>query len=325
MQEILREILEKIKEYDTVMIFRHFRPDGDAIGATKGLARILSLTYPDKKIMLQNADHSSKLAFLGKEDAIADDETYRDALGIVVDTATRERVSNKKFTLCREIIKIDHHIPVDSFGTIEWVDEKRSSACEMIAEFYEAMKDELKIDSQAATYVYCGMVTDSGRFLYKGVSGDTMRLAGAMLDLGIDTDTLFANLYLRDFDSYKFEVYARRRIKITENGVAYLFVDKRMQKKFALSGEDASASVTFMDSIKGSLIWVTFIESDNGVIRARLRSRFVTVNDIAERYEGGGHACAAGATVHSKNQLKALVREADQKLGEYKKAHPEAI
>ena len=325
MQEILREILEKIKEYDTVMIFRHFRPDGDAIGATKGLARILSLTYPDKKIMLQNADHSSKLAFLGKEDAIADDETYRDALGIVVDTATRERVSNKKFTLCREIIKIDHHIPVDSFGTIEWVDEKRSSACEMIAEFYEAMKDELKIDSQAATYVYCGMVTDSGRFLYKGVSGDTMRLAGAMLDLGIDTDTLFANLYLRDFDSYKFEVYARRRIKITENGVAYLFVDKRMQKKFALSGEDASASVAFMDSIKGSLIWVTFIESDNGVIRARLRSRFVTVNDIAERYEGGGHACAAGATVHSKNQLKALVREADQKLGEYKKAHPEAI
>ena len=145
-----------------------------------------------------------------------------------------------------------------------------------------------------------------------------MRLAGVMLNVGIDTDTLFAQLYLKEFDNFKFEAYAHGKMKITENGVATLFVSKRMQKKFGLSGEDASASVSLMDSIKGSLIWIAFIETDDGKIRVRLRSRFVTINSLAEKYSGGGHACAAGATVHSKAEMKKLIGEADELLGKYK-------
>ena len=72
------------------------------------------------------------------------------------------------------------------------------------------------------------------------------------------------------------------------------------------------------DSIKGSLIWLAFIETDDGKIRVRLRSRFVTVNALAERYSGGGHACAAGATVTSKAEMKKLIAEADALLAEYK-------
>ena len=318
MEEKIRAILEKIKEYKRIILFRHFRPDGDAIGSTKGLARMISLTFPEKEVYIQNNDSSDYLAFLGKEDAPIADELFADALGIVIDTATRERISSKKFNLCREIVKIDHHILTDSYGTVEWVEEDRSSACEMIAAFYDVLKDELKIDSEAATYIYCGMVTDSGRFRYREVSKETMRLAGVMLGVGIDTDTLFANLYLRDFDSFKFESYAHKKMKMTESGVVYLFVDKRMQKRFGLSREDASASVSFMDSIKGSLIWIAFIESDDGVIRVRLRSRFITVDDIANRYHGGGHACAAGATVYTKAEMKQLIADAEAKLKEYK-------
>jgi phosphoesterase RecJ-like protein len=76
-----------------------------------------------------------------------------------------------------------------------------------------------------------------------------------------------------------------------------------------------------MDSIKGSLIWIAFIESDDGVIRVRLRSRFVTVNDVAENYHGGGHACAAGATVYSKAEMKKLIADANAKLKAYKAAN----
>ena len=73
MKENMQAVLNKIKEYDKIFIFRHFRPDGDAIGSTKGLARILQLTYPEKKIYLQNSDFSDYLAFLGKEDEILPD------------------------------------------------------------------------------------------------------------------------------------------------------------------------------------------------------------------------------------------------------------
>ena len=72
-----------------------------------------------------------------------------------------------------------------------------------------------------------------------------------------------------------------------------------------------------MDSIKGSLIWIAFIEGEKE-IRVRLRSRFVKINDLAEQYRGGGHACAAVATLLSKAEMKELIAKADALLGEYK-------
>ena len=317
MNENMQRILDKIKEYNKIIIFRHFRPDGDAIGSTKGLARILKLTYPEKKIYLQNADFSAYLAFLGSEDEPLAEEEYADALGIVLDTATQERISNKKFSLCKELVKIDHHIPVQDYGVCQWVEESRSSLCEMIAYFYQTFQDELKIDKEAATYIYTGMVTDSGRFRFREVSGDTLRLAGLMLDQGVDLDYVYSNLYLKEFNSFKFEAYARRKMKISENGVISLFVTKGMKKKFNLSNEDASASVSYMEGIRDSLIWIAFIQTDDA-IRVRLRSRYVTVSELAEKYNGGGHACAAGATVYSKKEMKQLLADADALLKEYK-------
>ena len=319
--KMAREVLDTIKQYDKIIIFRHFRPDGDCVGSSKGLHRILSLTFPEKEIILQNCDFSDYLSFLGGEPEIKDDDYYADALGIVVDTATSNRISNQKYKLCKYLIKIDHHIPVEDYGNINWVEDERCSACELITSFYDALKDELKIDSEAATYLYAGMVTDSGRFRFRSVSGDTMRLAGLLLDQGVDTDRLYANLYMKEFAEFKFHGYVLNHIKITENGVAYLYIDSATMEKYGLSFEQASACVSYMDSIKNSLIWVAFIDTGSGDIRVRLRSRFVTINDLASRYEGGGHACAAGATVHSKKQMKELLLEADALLGEYKKAN----
>ena len=320
MKQEIKAILELIKEYNKIAIFRHFRPDGDAVGSTLGLAGILRLTYPEKDIRVLNDDYADYLAFLGEEDT-ADDDFYSGALGIVVDTATSARISNKKYSLCEKIVKIDHHIPVESYGDVNWEDEHKASASEMIAELYIECRDELKIDKAAATAIYLGIVTDSGRFRFSSVGGDTLRCAAALLDQGIDTETLFAKLYMKEVDLFKFESYVYQKMKRTDSGVAYLHVDKKMQEKFGLSSEEASASVSYLDSIKGSLIWLVFIDNDDGTTRVRLRSRFVTINKLAEKYSGGGHACAAGATVSSKREMKALLAEADALLAEYKATH----
>ena len=318
MNEQMKVIFEKIKEYDRIVIFRHKRPDGDAVGSTLGLQGILRLSFPEKEIVVNNTDYSDYVGFLGGEDEPRPDEFYAQALGIVIDTATEDRVSNPRYNLCHELCKIDHHIPKETYGDYQWVEEHRSSACEMIAAFYAAFRDELRIDVEAATRIYAGMVTDSGRFRFRSVTGDTLRAAGTLLDQGIDTDTLYAHLYLKDFHTLKFQAHVFKKMKITENGVVYLYVDKAMQKKFKLTSEEASASVSYMDSIKNSLIWMAFIENADGSVRVRLRSRFVTINELAEKYHGGGHACASGATVYSKKEFKALVKDADELLGQYK-------
>ena len=321
--EIKQTILDKIRQYDTIMLFRHVRNDGDCVGATKGMKSILTATWPEKKVYIIDADTAKYLEFMGPEDAEVADEVYAGALGIVLDTASEARISNRKYTLCKELIKIDHHIPLENYGDIMWVEEERSSACEMIVDFYATFRDELKIDSEAATYLYTGMVTDSGRFKYDGVSGETMRNAGLLLDIGVNTELLYARLYLEAYEYLKFKAHIYQRMQITENGVAYIYIDKAMQEEFGLSLEQASACVGNLDSIRGCICWIVFVENGDaeGSIRVRLRSRFVHINPVAEKYRGGGHACASGATVYNRDEVEALLQDADALVKEYKNTH----
>ena len=316
--DIKRAILDRIKAYNRIIITRHKRPDGDAVGSSLGLAGILRATYPDKQIYVVNEDYTEYVAFLGDEDRQLSDEEYSEALLITVDTSVVDRISNSKYMLAKELVKIDHHLDTAPYGDLSWVEDHRSSVCEMIADFYLTFKDELRIDRAAATCIYTGMVTDSGRFLYDGTTGDTLRCAAALLDIGIDTETLFARLYLEDYEYLKFKAYVLEHMQRTEHGVAYIYVDEAMQKQFALTSEQASNTVSMLSDIKGSIIWLAFIDYADGPVRVRLRSRFVTVNQLAEKYGGGGHACASGASVRDTAEMQALIADADELCGQYK-------
>ena len=319
-REVMELILNKIKENNRIMLFRHVRNDGDCVGATKGLKSIIQATWPEKEVYLIDGDTARYLEFMGPEDEDVADEIYAGALGIVLDTASEARISNKKYSLCKELIKIDHHIPLEHYGDFEWVEEERSSCCEMIAYFYNTFRDQLTLTSEGATHLYTGMVTDSGRFKYSGVTGDTLRNAAVLLDVGVDTETLFARLYLEAFEYLKFKAHIYNKMEITPNGVAYIFVDKAMQEQFQLSLEQASAIIGNLDSIRGCISWIAFIETDDN-IRVRLRSRFVHINSIAEKYHGGGHACASGATVYSREEMANLLADTDALVGKYKATH----
>ena len=321
--EVKQKILQKMKEYDRIFLFRHVRNDGDCVGATKGMKELIRATWPEKEVYLIDRDTAAYLEFMGPEDEPVDEALYENALGIVLDTASESRISNKNYARCKELIKIDHHIPLENYGDLQWVEEERSSCCEMVVDFYETFRDELVMNSAAATHLYTGMVTDSGRFKYSGISGNTMRAAGTLLDVGVNTDMLYARLYLEAYEYLKFKAYIYEKMQITENGVAYLFVDKAMQEKFNLTLEQASACVGTMDSIRGCISWIVFIENGDaeGSIRVRMRSRFVEINTIAEKYHGGGHACASGATVYSLDEMQALLRDTDALVKEYKETH----
>jgi phosphoesterase RecJ-like protein len=96
-----------------------------------------------------------------------------------------------------------------------------------------------------------------------------------------------------------------------------------MQEQFNLTLEQASACVNDMDSIRGCIAWIAFIETgdEKDTIRVRLRSRFVHINTIAEKYRGGGHACASGATLYGKDEIAKLLADADAHVKAYKETH----
>lgn len=324
-KSVKRKIFDRIEKYDTIIISRHTRPDGDAVGSTMGLCEIIKATYPEKRVFLDNDDRSEYMSFLGGEGERPTDEDYKNALVIVLDTGTVKRIANNRYDKGKELIKIDHHIIETDYGDISWVEEERSSVCEMVADFYLTFKDKLILPVHAAECIYTGIVTDSGRFRFKGTSGETMRIAAFLIDSGIDLETIYANLGVEDFINLKFRASLVSKIKITEHGVAYLHISNALRRRNGISQEQASASISLMEHIKGSLIWLAFIENDDKSVRVRLRSRFLGVQELAKHYHGGGHECASGATVYSAEEEAALIAEADKLLGEYKKENPGLI
>lgn len=317
-KETMQKILDKIVEYEKIIITRHRRPDGDAIGSSRGLAAMLRLSFPNKKIYVQTEDSSDYLAFLGSDDDRLPQSEYTDALVIVTDTATLDRISNNCIDFAKEVIKIDHHIDIKPYGDISWVEDWRSSCCEMIAYFYQTFGNVLKMDKEAATYIYCGLVTDSGRFRYEATTGDTLRIGGMLLDFGVDTETLYARLYLEDYSQLKFQAYVLEHMQVTKNGLVYLHVDKKMQRKFALTSEQASEAISYLKYIKGCLAQLAFIDMPDGTIRVRLRSRFMTINELAEKYGGGGHQCTCGATLTNAKDIKNMIADGDKMVADYK-------
>lgn len=319
-EEIKKEILNEIKKHGRIIITRHTKPDGDAVGSSLGLKALINASYPEKEVYCVNKDHSDYVAFLGSDEGNIDDSLLPDALQIILDTGTAARISSDKYGKCEKVIVIDHHIEKEApYGDLRWVEDDRSSTCEMIADFYLSQRDELTLDRAAALCIYTGMVTDTGRFKYGISTGETLRIAAELIDTGIDLENLYANLYLDSEKTLRLKSYIYGHMKFTENGVAYIYVSLALQKKFGLNHEEASDSITLLSGIKDSIIWLAFIENeDDDKIRVRLRSRFVTVDGLAAKYGGGGHARASGAVIKNRKEMKALLTDADALIKNYK-------
>lgn len=125
-----RQIIDTIKQYDTIIIHRHVRPDPDAYGSQMGLQAILQATYPEKTVYT-TGEHEESLSFLGEPQVVADKE-FENALVIVTDTANTERVDDQRYKQGKFLIKIDHHPNDDAYGDMLWVNTNASSCSEMI-------------------------------------------------------------------------------------------------------------------------------------------------------------------------------------------------
>lgn len=316
-KEIKQQILNKIKEYNKIIILRHINPDGDCLGASTGLREILRDSFPNKEIYSFGKENKSSISLFPEEDASQSQEFYEDALIIVVDTATKDRIDNDFVDFGKEIIKIDHHIPVDDYGHINYVREDLPATCAIIADFYKTFSNELILSTEASKYLFTGIVTDTGRFRFRGVSQLLMELTGILLSKGLDIEKIYNSLYIKSKEELRLTSYIYSNFKITENGVAYFIVSKKVQKKFNITPETAANLVNLLEGIKGSLIWMFFIEYEDKY-RVRLRSRFTNVNEIASKYKGGGHLRASGATVFSMKELKELLDDADESLKKFK-------
>lgn len=317
---MINQILNKIKEYDTIIIHRHIRPDGDCIGSQHALKKAISLNFPEKKVYATGDIIPDYLKKYGVIDEVKE-ELYKDALVIVVDTATVDRICNENYKLADYIIKIDHHDDSPDYANINYVDPTMPACGVILTKLFEEWK--FKLNQEIATYLYLAIISDTGRFRFRGVNESVLTNAGKLLSYGVDIEQLYATLYTKNKETFKLQGYVLQNFQTTKNDVAYIYFSQEIIKEYNVTKDDAANLVNCLDSIKGSLIWVAFIEQEDSEIRVRLRSRFVAINEIASKYRGGGHLQAAGATIYNEDEKNQILEELDLLHKNFKENNPE--
>lgn len=309
-------ILEKIKEYKKIIIHMHMRPDGDCTGAGFGLKYILQESFPEKEIY-NVGETAEYVKFIGEVDSIPD-ETYKGALSIVVDTATKDRVADQRFTMGDYVIKIDHHIPVDQFGDYNYVDTTRPATAQIILEFFLENQDVLKMTMPAARALYTGIITDTGRFKYRSVTADTFRDVAYLVDFGLDFTEILSRLDVKSENQMKLQGYVLQNFEKTPNGVAYIKMTPEVIQKYNVSLEEATALVNELSVLEDCPVWMLFAEYEGNIVRARLRSKGPAIDALANKYQGGGHKQACGANLGDWASVDKILADADELVKEYK-------
>ncbi|MCM3611471.1 bifunctional oligoribonuclease/PAP phosphatase NrnA [Planococcus sp. MERTA32b] len=300
------QIIDTIKQYGTIIIHRHVRPDPDAYGSQLGLKYILEYNYPEKTI-LAAGEHDSTMGFLGTQDNVAD-EDYNGALVIVTDTANTGRIDDQRYLQGDKLIKIDHHPNDDAYGDLLLVDTGASSSSELIYELFEVgqVQENWELPAAAARQLYAGIIGDTGRFLFPSTTQKTLRIAGELIKSDFDRNELHNGMYEMERKLLHLQGYMYQNFKMDENGAAYVKITLDILREFEVTATETSLLVSSLGNVKGMKAWVIFIEEENE-IRVRLRSKGPVINELAKEFNGGGHPMASGATAYSWEEAEQVI------------------
>jgi phosphoesterase RecJ-like protein len=298
------KIIDKIRNYETIVIHRHVRPDPDAYGSQAGLKEIITASFPGKQVFAAGMEDPA-LHFLVRMDEISD-KIYQNALVIVCDTANTGRVCDQRYKKGSEIIKIDHHPDVDPYGDIRWVDTKASSTSEMI--YILASEGGLQMTDHAARLIYAGIVGDTGRFLFPSATERTFQVAGELVKYNFDRTALYGHLYNEKDQIARLRGYILQHFSLSDSGNSSVRLTKELLASYGVSPAETSKLVGTLGDIDGIVAWVIFIEEEDQ-IRVRFRSKGPVINGIAAKYHGGGHPMAAGASVYSWNEADQVTED----------------
>ena len=307
---VFEKALEIIKAHDTIIIYRHSNPDGDALGSQVGLCEIIKDNYPEKRVFIVG-DESDRYGFIvNRAMDNLEDALISSSLSIILDTSSPHLISGERWKESEETLRFDHHLFVEKIADYEVVDSSYESCCGLITDF--AMSLSLFVSDKAARALYTGLITDSGRFLYDSVSSRTHILAAFLLERSFDRNEIYRNLYVEDLESVKRRLSFMERIKFTYNNVAYVYSTNDDVEKMGVSPFSVSRGmVNTMANLKGVHIWVNFTEDGDKVL-CELRSDSYDINKIAVKYGGGGHLKASGATLKSKEEAMKMLHDLDK-------------
>ena len=307
--EFSQKLTQVLNGITNCSIIPHKNPDADALGSSMALLIFLNKLGKKTKIILPNSP-PDYLEWMIKESSVISyennpEKTRRYLLNsqiiFTLDFNSLKRMGalNKEIEkIDKPIIMIDHHESPEKFSSLFLSKPEIGSTCEIIYNVMKSINDKL-IDNEIATYIYSGILTDTGSFRYPLTTGDTHKIISELFKKGINHTKIHERIY----DNFTFEkahllsVTLKNLKKIDNLGVVYTILKKEELEKYNFKKGDTEGFVNFGLRIQGILVSVIFIEqSGEDIIKISFRSKKnIDVNKFAKKYfNGGGHKNASG-------------------------------
>lgn len=291
----------------TLAMMCHVSPDGDALGSmlamhhlalSQGVASVASFPNP-----FTVAAHYRSVPGI---ELLTDSAAFPTAPSLVItfDCGSVQRlvelgVAAESARQHGELIVLDHHATNDRYGSINVVDTKAAATAVVV----RALAKELgwPLNRDAATCLYVGLVTDTGRFQFSCTDPSVFELAAELASFGLPITRLNRELF--DEHSYAYLRLAARVLgRATldeERELIYTNVTRSDLAEFGVDYDEVEGLIEWIRSANEAEVAIIYKEAADGV-RVSMRSLTkVDIGALAVSLGGGGHIRAAGFTMNA--------------------------
>jgi phosphoesterase RecJ-like protein len=294
--QTLSEVLREIDRRQQFVLTSHARPDGDAIGSVLACSQILRDMGKDTEVILKDGiPHIYKI--LPFADRVVQSATVQDHFdtAVLLECDSIERTALKGLEN-RFLINIDHHQSGRPFAHVNWIDPNACATAELI--FRLAREAGVPVSAEVATCLYTAVVTDTGSFAFAGTTARTFALAQELVLAGADPVRIAQQVYFSNPTS-KMRLLGAALSKLHQDGpLTWMYVTREDMERCGAIDEDCEGLANWALGIEGVEVALFFRELESGRYRVSIRSKgHINVADVAERFGGGGHACASGCAV----------------------------
>ncbi len=311
---------KRIKDEKRIVIYRHVSPDFDALGSQYGLANWIKENYPDKEVYCVGENQPNFQPSIFPLCPVLPESFYekynKEHLAITVDVADTKRISDNHIDKADEVIKLDHHpLPIEQyqFGDYLIVHPERPAASEIIALFVLSRGKGTKVSKKTAEYLYCGIVGDTGRFLYEDADDATLRISADLLALGVDKTSIYDRMYETDLRKMNILKYCLNNFHLTEKGTCYYVLTQKVMDELQMTSDEGNLHINTFRNMKGVRCVCSITEDiKNNNFRVSLRSSHTKVSPAANKFDGGGHDYAAGCKIKNLDELDKLIQACDE-------------
>lgn len=313
----MNDFIKAIMKADTIAIGGHITPDGDCIGSCMGLYGYIISNFPDKKVSVYLEDFPEAFYYLKAEEAfVPKAETYD--LFVSLDCGDEERMgaAGKIMKKAGFVYNVDHHITNTKFGDENYVVADASSTSQIL---YTLMEDE-KISYDVACALYTGIVHDTGVFKHSNTSGETMRIAGKLIEKKIPFGKIIdGSFYMKTYK--QLQIMGRclmESVRILDGRCIFSVVKKDIMEFYEAKPSDLDGVIDEMRTTEGIEVAILLKEREKGDFKISMRSNdIVDVSEIAKYFGGGGHIRAAGCTIKGSafDAINNLTEHIEKQLG----------